>query len=343
VAYESMVAELMAADVVLPLDDYVAHAEYGLSKEDLADIFPTFLESNRYEQFGGKMLSFPFTKSMLMLYYNRDLLRGAGHEVPAATWKGFIQQCRDIKAKTGRPALAYARDPSSFDSMILSLGGRLAVDGKSNLDSPESVEALRILDTLIRDGLARYIPVNTYDDRALFVNGEVAFMFRSSTTRAYILDDMKDDSGKDRFDWQMACPPAGERQPPRTVCFGGNICIFKSTPERQRGAWEFIKFFINRDNTAEWSIRTGYLPVRRSAADTDVLKAFFAEHPRNRAAFDTLPHGVFEPSIDGWQAVRPIILRGLTSICKGSATPEEVAADLASEADKALARKQAGH
>jgi len=341
VAYESMVAELMAADVVLPLDDSLDHPDYGLSKEDQADIFPTFLQSNRYAQFDGKLLTFPFTKSLLMLYYNADLLRAAGHEKPATTWKAFIQQCRDVKAHTGKPALAYARDASSFDSMILSLGGRLAVNGRSNLGSAESVRALGILDTLIREGIARYIPIKTYDDRTLFVNQSVAFIFRSSTTRAYMLKDIQDEQGRDRFDWQMACPPVGEGQPTRTVCFGGNICVFKSTPERQRGAWEFIKFFISPAVTAEWSVRTGYLPVRRSAAATETLKSFFAEHPRNRAAFDTLPFGVFEPPIDGWQGVRKVILQALTHICKGSAAPAEVAADMASKADRILARKQA--
>jgi ABC-type glycerol-3-phosphate transport system substrate-binding protein len=154
-----------------------------------------------------------------------------------------------------------------------------------------------------------------------------------------MLKDIQDEQGRDRFDWQMACPPVGKGQPKRTVCFGGNICIFRSTPERQRAAWQFIKFFISRDITAEWSIRTGYMPVRRSAADTQILKDFFAQHPRNRAAFDTLPYGVFEPTVDGWQAVREIILRTLTRICQGRLTPDEAAADLAREADRALAKR----
>jgi multiple sugar transport system substrate-binding protein len=340
IAYESMVAQLMEADVVVPLDDYLAHPDYGLSPEEQADIFPSFLDSNRYPSFGGQLLSFPFTKSLLMLYYNADLLREAGHEEPPATWDEFLQQCRDVRAKTGRPAFAYARDPSSFDSLIYSLGGELAVDGgaRSNLDSPESVRALGILQSLVQEGLATVIPIRTYDDRTLFATQQVAFILRSSTTRAYMREDVVDEQGRDRFRWSMACPPVGAGQPRRTVLYGGNICMFKTTPERQRAAWEFIKFFISPEVTAEWSVKTGYLPIRRSAADLATLQDFFAEHPRNRAAFDTILYGVTEPDVKGWQAVRDVILEGLTRICGGRGTPADIAADMSRRADEILAR-----
>ncbi|MFP4055330.1 MAG: ABC transporter substrate-binding protein [Candidatus Brocadiia bacterium] len=342
IAYESMVSEFMEADVVVPLDPYLTHPDYGLTPEERADIFPSFLESNRYPSFGNQMLSFPFTKSLLMLYYNADLLEAAGFDRPPETWAQFLHQCRAIKARTGRPAFAYSRDPSSFDAMVLSMGGELAVEGgrRSNLDSPQAVRALEIIRTLVDEGLATVIAVGGDEDRTLFANGEVAFILRSSTTRAYMRKDIVDDAGRDRFRWGMACPPVGEGQPKRTVLYGGNICVFKSTAERQRGAWEFIKFFVSPAVTAEWSVRTGYLPVRRSAAELPILQEFFAEHPRNRVPFETIPYGVREPSVTGWQAVRPIILENLTRVCTGRASPREAARDMARRADEKLARRR---
>jgi len=340
IAYESMVAEFMEADVVLPLDDSFTHPDHGFTPEEQADIFPPFIHCNRYPEFDNKLLSFPFTKSLLMLYYNRDILRSAGIEKPPATWAEFIEQCRAIKAKTGAPAFAYSRDPSSFDGMIMSLGGTLATlaDRRSHLDSPEAVRVLDMLHTLISDGLATVVAFGGDEDRTLFANGKVAFILRSSTTRSYMAKDIVDAQGRDRFEWGMACPPAAAGKPKLTVLYGGNILIFKSTPERQRGAWEFIKFFVSPENTAEWSVKTGYLPIRRSAADQQVLKDFFAQHPRNRSAFDTIPHGVREPSVAGWQAVRTHIATALTRVCMGRATPAQAAAKLAQSADAELQR-----
>jgi len=340
IAYESMVAELMQADCVVPLDPYIDHPEHGLPPEDQSDIFPSFLRSNRYPEFGGKLLSFPFTKSLLMLYYNAEILRAAGHHEPPATWAQFLQQCRDIKAKTDKIPFAYSRDPSSFDSIILSLGGQLATHGgtRSALGSPQAVRALQLLHTLVADGLATVIPLGSDDDRLHFSTGNAAFILRSSTTRAYMRKDIVDPQSRDRFEWAMACPPVGDGQPKRTVLYGGNIVVFKSTPERQRGAWEFIKFFITPETTAEWSVRTGYLPVRRSAADTKTLQHFFAQHPRNRTAFDTIPYGLREPSVAGWQEIRHYIHQALTRVVKAQATPAAAAAELARRADAELAR-----
>ena len=340
IAYESMVAEFMEANVVLPLDEYLNHPEYGLTKAEQDDIFPSFLDCNRYAEFGNQLLSFPFTKSLLMLYSNTDLLRSAGIEGPPATWAELIAQCRKVKAATGAPAFAYARDPSSFDAMVLSLGGKLAsiADRRSQLGSPEAVQALTILNTLVREGLATVIALGSDDDRSLFAKGKTAFILRSSTTRSYMEKDLVNPDGSDKFAWTMTCPPSGEGQPKLTVLYGGNILVFRSNPERQRGAWEFIKFFISPPVTAEWSVRTGYLPVRRSAAEVPVLRDFFAASTRNRAAFDTIPFGVSEPNVAGWQAVREHIRHALSEVCMGRASPEQAAAALAKAADAELAR-----
>jgi len=341
IAYESMVTELVPAGVVVALDDYLNHPDYGLSPEEQADIFPSFLSSNRYPDFGNRLLSFPFTKSLLMLYYNVELLRAAGHNQPPATWKEFIQQCRDVKAKSGQPAFAYSRDPSSFDGMILSLGGKLATEdgARSNLGSPEALRALEIIHTLVQEELAVKLTPGSDLDRTLFANQKVAFILRSSTTRAYMRKDILDEQGRDRFEWSMACPPVGEGRPKLTVLYGGNICVFKSTPERQRGAWEFIKFFTSPEITAEWATKTGYLPVRRSAAKTKALQGFFARHPRNRVVFDTIPYGAREPNVAGWQAVRDYIAQALTRVCTGRYTAANAAAALAHDADAELARR----
>src|SRR5262249_42951343 len=88
VAYENVVADLMKANIIVPLDPYMTGKD-GLSKESQDDIFPGYLATNRFKQFNNQLLSFPFTKSNLMTYYNVDLLNAAGVSSIPQTWDDF--------------------------------------------------------------------------------------------------------------------------------------------------------------------------------------------------------------------------------------------------------------
>ena len=49
------------------------------------------------------------------------------------------------------------------------------------------------------------------------------------------------------------------------ACEAGAI-LGKATPEQELGAWLWMKFFTEKDNTAAWATTSNYLAVRQSAA-----------------------------------------------------------------------------
>jgi len=57
------------------------------------------------------------------------------------------------------------------------------------------------------------------------------------------------------------------------------VIFAKTAPERQRAAWEFIKWMTSPANTAFYSMRSGYLPVRASALEDMQLKAYYRKYP----------------------------------------------------------------
>ncbi len=331
VAYESMIAEYMAADIVRPLDDLLKDPQVGLDEASLADIFPRYLESNRFAQFGGQLLSFPFTKSNLMLYYNESMLKSVGQE-PPRTWDDLLDVCRAIRKAKGIAPIASATDPSTIDGMILSLGGHLlSEDGtQAMFQEPATLEVFRLLDTLYKEQLA-YQVVDKGDQNNDFANGKCAMFFRSSTARPFVADLV---AGK--FAWNMVGLPVKQGRGPQTIMFGANICVMKSTPEREKRGWEFIKHFTSTAVTARWAQATGYLPVRKSAAESPEMKTFFAAAPQNQAAFDLLPVAVTEPNVAGWQSVRNCLEAAETSIATQVGKPDQVVKDLDQCADKAL-------
>jgi ABC-type glycerol-3-phosphate transport system substrate-binding protein len=89
----------------------------------------------------------------------------------------------------------------------------------------------------------------------------------------------------------------------------------------------------------EWTLATGYVPIRRSIAEDPEVKAYFEAWPGNRAAFDCLPFARTEPNIAGWQQVRKLVEQAETAVLSGLKTGREAALALQAEAQAELARQ----
>ena len=334
VGYQSMTAEYVQAGAVAPLDTFIKDRKGGLTESDLADFFPVAIETNKYPEFGDKMYSFPFCKSVPMLYFNKAVLGKAGIAQPPKTWDEFLTQCRKVKEATGDAAYAISVDCSTVTAMIFSRGGEV-VSGKAPLfDSPQTIKTFELLATLMREETAYQISPGTYDDEAAFAQDQVAFIIRSSSGRTSVKTLMK--GNLDR--WGMAVIPQEDPANPRTVLFGPNINVFNTTPEQQHAAWEFVKFFTSPDISVKWALGTGYLPIRKSAANNPLMQRFWAEWEYNRAAFDCLPYARTEPNLAGWQEVRSLVEKTEAEVLSLLKSPPEAAQELQREAGAVLAR-----
>lgn len=331
VAYESQVTEYMTAGVLEPFETFLSDPQLGLSEGELADFFPQYLESNRYGQFGGRLLSFPFTKSVLLLYYNKKLM---GPGAPPATWAEFERQSAAIKARTGKPAFVFDSDPSTLDAMIYTFGGELLnPDGTTRFNEKPTVEMLSLLKRMKDAGTLTWAGGD--DASNLFVSGGVAFSTGTSSSRAQAEAQIGN-----RFDWDVAVIPHAEGVGRVTVLYGPNVCIFKSTPDRQREAWKFVKYFVSPEATARWARETGYLPVRKSAVELPEMKAFYAENARARHVLEAAEAARSEPNVLGWQEVRNLLKGASDAVITGGADPAATAASLKRSADKVLAESR---
>lgn len=337
VSYESMTNEYVPTGAVAPLNDLIADPEIGLSKEALDDYYVTMLETNRSDTHSNTLYSFPFAKSLLMLYFNKHVLKQAGLLTPPKTWDEFLEQCRLVKNKTGKYAHAIHADCSTLNGMIYSMGGNVFEQRTTLYDSEPAQAVLSIYETLYREELAYLIPPGSYDDNMALSKGEIAFVLRSSSG----LGDMMMLMENDPEGWGMVCIPQRNPESPATVLYGPNICIFNTTEEQKRTAWAFVKYFTEPESAVRWSLETGYLPVRKSALAHPDMTAFWEKFPYNRAAYDCLPFARPEPNLTGWQHVRDLAARTITEIMTGMKNAEDAARTLKQEADEAL-RQAAG-
>lgn len=334
VSYESMTAEYAAAGAVAPLDALVQDPATGFTPEELDDFFPAVLASNRFAQLGGTLYSFPFAKSVLMLYFNKRVLSAAGIAAPPDTWVEFLDQCRAIKKTTGKQAHAISVDCSTVNGLIFSMGGEVFADGRCQYDSPAAIAVFELYETLTKEGLAYQITPGTFDDEVALVNDQIAFTLRTSSGRASVARNMGE--VRDRWGWKRI--PQADPARPATVLFGPNVTIFNTTQEQQQTAWAFVKYFTSPDVGARWAAETGYLPVRKSALDHPVLQQFWKEWEDGRAAYDCMAFARVEPNVMGWQEVRTLVERALTEVVSGLKPGRQAALELKEAADAALAR-----
>lgn len=336
VAVENQVADYAKAGVIADMGVYVESKKNGLTKESLADIYQPYIDSNRYPQYGGKILSFPFIKSLEVNMVNEDLLKELGYSAPPKTWQEFEDMAKkarktDANGKVTRWGWA-GPGTEAFLAGVLTRGGKiLNADGTVGWDGQEGAEMLRMYDRCVREEWC-YKPTG-FDWQDRFGDGNLLFATGTSTGRPFI-----ELANKKKINWSIFGMPTNGTAKSQTIQFGGVIAITKTTPEQQLGVWEFLKWFTDTKQTVKWSILSSYMPIRASAANDDALKTHFgSKDKQGKQAFDLVPTSVPGPSIRGWQEVRDAIFEAITKVQTKSAAPEDALRVAAIKANRVLA------
>jgi ABC-type glycerol-3-phosphate transport system substrate-binding protein len=119
--------------------------------------------------------------------------------------------------------------------------------------------------------------------------------------------------------------------------FGANVAVLKSTPQKQLASWTFIKWFSEEASTADWATKSYYMPVRKSAANTEVLKTYWSsKDPQGKQAYDIIGSSVPEPNIRGQQDIRDVITNMIVSVTTNKTTPEAAIKDAETKANQIL-------
>ncbi|PLX18644.1 MAG: hypothetical protein C0601_04195 [Candidatus Muiribacterium halophilum] len=291
-AYEAWTQNFIDSGIVEPVENFMTDSF------DKDDFFKVMIDNNT---FNGKIYSFPFNKSMPVLYVNRDILKEAGIDKIPSTQKELLEAYRKITATGKYHGTAFsAKDVWNFLCLILQNGGKITNEDetKAYFQTPEAKKALEYLMTIIKEDLG-YL-TNGYDHQAEFLAKKVGIITSSSVSKAYMEDSVT-------FDWATAPLPKGVKN--AAILSGTNIIIFNDnkdncSPEQQAAAWKFIKWFTDTEQTAYWSIMTNYMPVRKSSLDTKQMKEHLAKEPLLKAALDQLPYAQFEPKSSKWYQCR---------------------------------------
>ncbi len=290
-----------------------------------------FRENNTFD---GRVYSFPFNKSVPLIYYNADLYGELGL-VPASTWdeqRRLLQAlCIDANGDgdylDGGDRWGTAFGPSvwTFECLLAQAGGSLlSADGNASaFQGAEGVEALGFLADLIYRDRTAYLS-SGYDHQRDFLDGGLGQVQGSVTSLAFMEEELqrRREAGQPAFTVGVAPLPGFRRS---TVYIAGtNVVLFRNEdPEVVEAGWEFIKWFTAKEQTAYWSVKTSYMPVRRSAMESEVVKDFLTKYPHYQGIYSQLEEAVYEPQSSAWFKARPELKSFLERAMRGDLTAQE--------------------
>lgn len=335
-AYSNWTAKLIYSGIVEPLNAYVNDPKIGLSKAEWEDIWEPMRLNCMWDD---KIYAVPFNKSIYVLYVNTDALSLAGIKIPETMGelkRAAILMTEDFNGDgtIDQYGFGFRSTVDHFQVFLALNGGSILQKGpdgkwKVTINSPESREVLQFL----LDLKDKYALVQGGYLDGPFGEGKIAMFIETVASKPYV-----DSASKGKHGWTWAPVPVWKT---RNVQFAGTDVIMFSTakPEEKRAAWEFMKFLISPEITAYWAVKTGYLPVRKSATETTIWKRYVAEDPAAEVPLIQLPYGVFDPQIGVWAEIRNIVGTMVSDVLFGKKTIEEGLAWAEAEIKRELAKE----
>jgi multiple sugar transport system substrate-binding protein len=338
-AYPSQVSEYQSAKAVVVLEDYINSSKYGLSKSEQDDYIKAYWNENTYPEFNNQHLSFPFSKSFLVTYYNADKLKALNlAKTPDQwTWDDFVAAAKAGTSGTNK-GWVIDIDPSTFDGMIYTRGGKLISDDQKQwqLNQQPGVDSLSLHSQAAREGWGYQwtAPGSLIGD---FGTGRVLLKLGTSSDLA---NQTKQIAGDGKFNWNIAMIPHNSGVSPVTVLYGGSVAVFKSNPDQQLAAWQFIKYLTSPTVTAQWAVGTGYTPIRQSAVQSDAVQQAVKASPQLGVLLNQIvQYGKPETTVKGTQDTRNYISDAMTqAILQPNSNAKQLLDTVVQKGNQALAQ-----
>jgi multiple sugar transport system substrate-binding protein len=321
---------------VVSVQPYVDNQVYGLTADDLADIYPSMLDTTRDPKL-GTLIGFPLGGEGVVLVYNSDRLAAHSYLTPPTSWPLFKEVCGATTVDTtgsGQPDIfGFGFSPrADFATAWLNSRGGSIISGDgthSTFNGDEGVKTLQTLQETAASGC--FYRTTDADMIRDFARGKVAMIFALTTQLPEIFDTVEARGG---FRWGVSPVPYGRRDPTLTIS-GPSWAMLKSTPAKQLAAWLFVRWFSTTSQMVRWSQLTGLLPLRKSAEQG--LADVFATNAGFKVAFDLLSVAQAQPDIPAWGSIAELLVHAVNAAVDGN-DPAQLLNDAAKSADALLSQ-----
>ena len=275
------------SDKLVHLDDFVAN-----DFDNWDDIVSGYRDEN--SQFGF-ISGVPFNKSTYVLFYNKTLFDELGLTAPT-TWDELLTVAETVKKEKDMETIGWDDLAGMFQAMLAQNGCEYFDENGALFDNEKGLETVEFIMNLYNNGYARLVGDDGYFSTTIS-NQRIASYVGSSTGASYITAD----------GWELGVAPLVSKTDKAANAAGTNIVMFSKDTNKQKAAWEYLKFLTTAENTTEWAMVTGYLPVRTSAYESSEYQTFMESDPTSVAAYSQADYFISQPAFEGSYDVMQVV------------------------------------
>ena len=251
--------------VIEPLDTYI-----NAAGADMSD-FHDGLMQNSY--INDACYGVPYLRSTPIMYMNKTLIEEAGLTVDGMkTWDDMKTYATTLHEKTGNYGISIWSYNWIFEAFMLEHGSSVLTEDEmaTNMNNDAAKEIVNFFKDLKDSGAAHIYSAADADKVKTDVMNQSTAIWYGSTGDFTYYNEVAADCG---FELGCCFIPMAENY---GVTSGGcNLTMVANIPdENKQAAWTFIEWITQKEQTIKASTNTGYLPSRKSAADSEEMNAF---------------------------------------------------------------------
>ncbi|TVX96455.1 ABC transporter substrate-binding protein [Cohnella terricola] len=257
------------------------------------DMVQTFLDQGKVD---GKQYFIPMYGTTQVMYYSKEALEKQNLKAEdLKTWEALAEAAKKMTVKEGGKTSFYGWEPmwgkdNMMDAVFAKGGSVLSADGKTvTIDTPEWIDTWEMFRKWIHEDKIMRIHsggqgweywYKTIDD---VMKGNAAGYTGSSGDQGDL--DFTKLAAMEQPGWEGV----GAGKPVAEAILAS--IPEKASDEQKKAAFKWFSFFSNTENTAFWSMNTGYIAVRQSAIEDPAFKAFSETNPQSKVPLMQAAHG----------------------------------------------------
>ena len=338
--YPDLATGLIEDNKLVDLALFINDENVGMADE-MDDFVDTFIEET--SQWGeGKIYGLPMTKSTEVLYVNKNMLESLGYtleDLEDLTFEKLAEISNKAVTELGVAGFGFDSSSNAFISSLKMDGPDFVEsNGTINVDNEWVREYMTFFQQQAQSGAFRIAGEDKFLSNP-FVNQKMLCYQGSSAGYAYLNND-------GAFEIAVVEVPVFQGKDKAVMQQGASLFVTNNvSAEAQYAAYEFVKFATNAENTAKFATATGYLPVRKSAIETDIVKNILNDETSlyskvYNVAQEALSYAYYTPAINNAQSARTVAQEKYEAFMSGSITDVEVLVDdIVSQVETSIGRK----
>lgn len=261
--------------VIAQLDNFISHEKWGLTEEEIADYTDTgfWYDGTSYDE-EGTTYSMPLSKGTEAMYVRGDLVKAAGYSVEElTTWEKVFEVSKKLE-EMDEPFVINYDDPQNFAVTLFGQASApfTTVSGDIQyIDSSLNAKSKQVITDVVFDN-KDYIfnrNANQYPYGSnLLISNDVWMSIGSTTCRTWY------DTVTELEILPIPQYSTNEDEA-YAVLQGPDMALFISeNSEENLASWLFMKHLTTPENSTDYAMKTGYVPVRLSAQNSEEFQTF---------------------------------------------------------------------